>query len=176
LPRLIPADLALDMIAGGKPVSASKALEIGLIDEIADDVHAAAKTLALDAARTGIPVPLTERPARPPTDADAFDAQKATIRAKARGQLSPVAAIDAVERSLTLSTDAAFDAEREAFIRFATATSPQPSATSSLPSAPSPACPRQRASPPAPSRKSASSAAAPWARASPPPAFWRTSS
>jgi 3-hydroxyacyl-CoA dehydrogenase len=117
LPRLVPADLALDMIAGGKPVSASKALEIGLIDEIADDVHAAAKTLALDAARTGIPVPLTERPARPPTDADAFDAQKATIRAKARAQLSPVAAIDAVERSLTLSTDAAFDAEREAFVQ-----------------------------------------------------------
>jgi 3-hydroxyacyl-CoA dehydrogenase len=42
--------------------------------------------------------------------------QKARIRDKARGQLSPLAIIEAVERSLTLSTDAAFDAEREAFI------------------------------------------------------------
>jgi 3-hydroxyacyl-CoA dehydrogenase len=42
------------------------------------------------------------RPRDPAADPDAFAAQKTAIRKKARGQLSPLAAIDAVERSLTL--------------------------------------------------------------------------
>jgi 3-hydroxyacyl-CoA dehydrogenase len=116
LPRLIPADRALDIIAGGKPVSAETARETGLIDRVAEDLHDAARALALKAAEAGIPAPLPTRRAIPPTDPQAFEAAKARIRAKARGQQSPVAAIEAVERSLTLSADAAFDAEREAFI------------------------------------------------------------
>jgi 3-hydroxyacyl-CoA dehydrogenase len=117
LPRLIPADRALDMIAGGKPVSARRAAEIGLIDRIAEgELHADARALALEAAGAGTPAPLTERPPIQPADRTAFEDLKARIGDKARGQLSPLAIIDAVERSLTLSTEAAFDAERAAFI------------------------------------------------------------
>jgi 3-hydroxyacyl-CoA dehydrogenase len=116
LPRLIPADRALEMIAGGKPVSAAKALEIGLVDEVAEDPLAAARALVLHAAESGIPASLITRRAIPPQDPDAFAAQKTAIRKKARGQLSPLAAIDAVERSLTLDAEAGFDAERDAFI------------------------------------------------------------
>jgi 3-hydroxyacyl-CoA dehydrogenase len=44
LPRLVEIDIALDMMFSGKPISAQRALEIGLIDEIApeDDLLAAA--------------------------------------------------------------------------------------------------------------------------------------
>ncbi len=117
LPRLILADRALDMIAGGKPISAARARTIGVVDEVAADLHTAARTLALKAADAGIPEPLMARAAIPVEDAERFEAQKASIRKKARGQLSPVAAIDAVERSLTLDASAAFDAERDAFVK-----------------------------------------------------------
>jgi 3-hydroxyacyl-CoA dehydrogenase len=116
LPRLIPADRALDMIAGGKPVWAATALEFGLVDRVAEDVQDAARALALEAAEAGIPAPLPTRDALQPADPAAFETQKARIRTRARGQLSPLAAIEAVERSLTVSSDDAFAAEREAFI------------------------------------------------------------
>ena len=117
LPRLVAADKALAMIAGGKPVSARDAADMGLVDQLASgDLHEAARALALEAAEAGIPAPLMKRPACTPADAEGFEAQKARIRKKARGQISPVAAIEAVERSLALNAEAAFRAEREAFI------------------------------------------------------------
>ena len=117
LPRLVAADKALAMIAGGKPVSARDAADMGLVDQLASgDLHEAARALALEAAEAGIPAPLMKRPACTPADAEGFEAQKAGIRRKARGQISPVAAIEAVERSLALNAEAAFRDEREAFI------------------------------------------------------------
>ena len=87
------------------------------IDELAEgDLVEAATALALKAADAGIPGPLTARDAIPPTDAEAFEAQKSKIHKNARGQLSPVAAIEAVERCLTLTGEAAFAAERDAFL------------------------------------------------------------
>src|SRR3546814_8023773 len=37
LPRLVGLEAALDMIVSGSPVSASKALEIGLVDQLIDE-------------------------------------------------------------------------------------------------------------------------------------------
>ena len=117
LPRLIAADEALGMIAGGKPVSARDAAEMGLVDRVVPgDVHEAARALALEAAEAGIPAPLMKRAVCPPANAEAYEAQKASIRKTARGQISPIAAIEAVERSLALDAEAAFRAEREAFV------------------------------------------------------------
>jgi 3-hydroxyacyl-CoA dehydrogenase len=117
LPRLVAADKALAMIAGGKPVSARDAAGMGLVDRLAPgDVHEAARALALQAVEAGMPAPLMKRLACPPENAEAFEAQKAGIRRKARGQISPIAAIEAVERSLALDAEAAFHAEREAFV------------------------------------------------------------
>jgi 3-hydroxyacyl-CoA dehydrogenase len=113
LPRVIPADRALEMIAGGKPVSATTAHGLGLVDTLVEgDLLAAARAFASEAEA---PAPLIARRALPPADTEAFAAQKAAIRKKARGQRSPVAAIDAVERALVLDAAAAFEAERAAF-------------------------------------------------------------
>ncbi len=117
LPRLVAADKALAMIAGGRPVSAADAAGMGLVDRLAPGhVHEAARALALEAVAAGIPAPLMKRTARPPENAEAFEAQKAGIRKKARGQASPIAAIEAVERSLALDAEDAFHTEREAFV------------------------------------------------------------
>ena len=89
---------------------------MGLVDQLASgDVHEAARALALEAAEAGMPEPLMKRAVYPPANAEAYEAQKAGIRKKARGQISPIAAIEAVERSLALDAEAAFRAEREAF-------------------------------------------------------------
>ncbi|MDG4648593.1 3-hydroxyacyl-CoA dehydrogenase NAD-binding domain-containing protein [Roseibacterium sp. SDUM158017] len=118
LPRVVAADRALEMIAGGRPVDAPAAAGMGLVDRIAGGGMAeAARAFALEAAEAAMPVPLMRRAAIPPADARDFEARKAAIRRKARGQLSPVAAIEAVERALALDAEAAFAAEREAFVR-----------------------------------------------------------
>ncbi|SHG93577.1 3-hydroxyacyl-CoA dehydrogenase NAD-binding domain-containing protein [Marivita hallyeonensis] len=114
LPRLVEADLALDMVATGKPISAERALKAGLIDRIAEgDLLDAAKELAR---RTTAPRRTLSRPARPPKDPNAFAAEAATLRARARGQNSPVAAVAAIERALELPADAALAAERQDFL------------------------------------------------------------
>ena len=114
LPRLVGADTALTIVAGGKPVSAETAVEAGLIDIIADgDVVDAAKEFARGAPPTQ---PTLSRPVKTPGDAAAFAAQAEKLRAQARGQNSKIAAVDAVERALTLPADAALQAERDSFL------------------------------------------------------------
>lgn len=114
LPRLVPAETALQMIATGKPVSARAALEAGLVDALAeDDLLGGAVALAR---RTPAPVALSQKPAKPPLDGDSFEAAAARILKKARGQKAPKAAIQALRNAYDLPADAAFAAEREAFL------------------------------------------------------------
>ena len=55
VPRLIGAAAALEMIAGGEPISAQRALELGLIDAIVeDDLEGAAIARARELAEAGI--------------------------------------------------------------------------------------------------------------------------
>ena len=114
LPRLVPAETALTMIATGKPLSARAALSAGLIDDISEgDLSDAAKTLAQnlpDRAAT-----LARQP-NPPESAETFAQTAKTLRKRAKSQLSPIAAIDAVERALTLPAQDALQAERDAFL------------------------------------------------------------
>ncbi|MBL4750099.1 MAG: enoyl-CoA hydratase/isomerase family protein [Amylibacter sp.] len=116
LPRLIEAGAALGMIAGGKPISAQKALKLGLIDRIADDdlvqsAIAFAQDIKVQSKRT----PIINMPAQPVADPAAWDAQKSAIQKKARGQLAPLSAITAIENALNLPAQEALDAERALF-------------------------------------------------------------
>ena len=114
LPRLVAADAALAMIAGGKPVTAARALEIGLLDDVADgDLTDAAIALA-----TGLEAPrrTLDRPVRDPSDADAFSAQATRFKTRAGGQLSIRHAVEAVENTLVTDAAAALAAERQTFL------------------------------------------------------------
>jgi 3-hydroxyacyl-CoA dehydrogenase len=115
LPRLIPADRALDMIAGGKPVSAAKALEIGLVDRSRRTSTPPRRALALEAAEAGIPAPLPTRDALPPADPDAFETRKRASEQGPRTAFPPRRHRRGGAQPDRLA-DAAFDAEREAFI------------------------------------------------------------
>ena len=117
LPRLVPAELALDMVAGGKPISAAVAQEAGLVDALADgDLLEQATRRAARAARDGGWTAMLDRPVRQPGDRDAFDARAANIRARARGQTSPGAAVAAIIKALDLPAGQTLDAERATFL------------------------------------------------------------
>ncbi|WP_220748842.1 MULTISPECIES: 3-hydroxyacyl-CoA dehydrogenase NAD-binding domain-containing protein [Jannaschia] len=112
LPRLVPAEMALDMVATGKPVTAQAALAAGLIDRTADaDLLDAAKSLATT---LGQPTPTLSRAPAPITEA--FEAKAKSLLSKARGQLSIPEAVEAVRRGLGSAPEALVE-ERAAFLR-----------------------------------------------------------
>ena len=114
LPRLIGAEAALDMIAGGKPVPAKRALELGLVDELAgDDLLATAAALALRLAEDRPDA----RKAAAVGNPSAFAEQKRKIADRARGQNAPLAAIEAVENAVKMSVEDALAAERALFTK-----------------------------------------------------------
>lgn len=114
LPRLVAPEFALNMIAGGKPVSASQALAAGLIDEIAEGDLI---TSALDYAKSMSSNNYSTLQKEPQKldDISAFEIQKAKILTKARGQISISAAITAVDRALEMEPSKALLEERMAF-------------------------------------------------------------
>lgn len=112
LPRLVSAEFALQMVAGGKPVSAHAALEAGLIDQIVDgDLLVYAVSLARDVTLRRTSAQCVNTPSNPET----YSAAKASFLKKARGQLSIQAAVDAIDRAFTLDFEQALTEEREAF-------------------------------------------------------------
>lgn len=112
LPRLVPATTALSMIAGGKPVSASQALQDGLIDALAaDDLRAEAAALAQT-----VQLRRTLDLRCKAYDLSTYDSVKTKTLTRARGQLSIPAAIEAVDRALTLPVAEARTTERAAFL------------------------------------------------------------
>ncbi|MDB5702853.1 MAG: 3-hydroxyacyl-CoA dehydrogenase [Sphingomonadales bacterium] len=120
LPRLVDPSVAAEMIVSGKPVSASRALEIGLIDAIGDDdiVNSAielAHTLCLDAigARR-----LSERPAPDlMRHREALGALGAKTRRANRGAVAAGEALKLVEAALSLPFAEGILQEREIFLR-----------------------------------------------------------
>ncbi len=115
LPRLIGFEQAIEMITTGRPVSASRALEMGIIDKLAEDgaPRDLGPAYALDLLAQGA----TPRPVSqiPPPEAVDFASLKQQVAAKARGQLSPVAAFAAVEAASRLSFTDGLAEERRLF-------------------------------------------------------------
>lgn len=117
LPRVIPAVAALDMVATGKPISAMRAAELGLVDQIADgDLLVAAARFAETLPDRPDPGPVLARAVVNP-DPDAFAALATKLERRARGQNSPVAAVMAVQRALDLPPEDALAQERAAFLQ-----------------------------------------------------------
>jgi 3-hydroxyacyl-CoA dehydrogenase len=118
LPRLVPVERAVDMITGGKPVSADTALEIGLVDAIAEgDPAHEAEVLARALATRGKHEPPIRRQVTRRPDAGFWEKTEADLRRKARGQQSPIEALAAIREGLELAPAEALAQERERFLR-----------------------------------------------------------
>jgi len=116
MPRLVGVEWALDLIVGGAPVTADKAVEMGFVDRVAEgELRAAALAYVrelLDAGkgprRTG------EMSVDPATGTDAVLARfREQATKKYRGRQAPLTAIEAVRASMTMPLDEGLEYETE---------------------------------------------------------------
>ena len=117
MPRLIGGAAALDLIAGGKPVSADKARQLGFIDAVAaGDVAEASIARAKELLATGELPRCRDR--RTPDDAaarEAFDKLAGEYLVKSRGSEAVQAAIEAVKATFGMDFDAGLKHETALF-------------------------------------------------------------
>lgn len=147
LPRVVGVEAALDMMTSGTPINASKALELGLIDEV---LAGELKSAAINYAQALIAGDATVRPtgarvAAAPSASDYYDQYRKKIARKSRGQIAPGFIVELVELSTHSDITAGQAVERERFMECRN--SPQSSAmqhvffaeraTSKLPDIPS---------------------------------------
>jgi 3-hydroxyacyl-CoA dehydrogenase len=126
LPRLCGAGMALDMCAGGKPISAARAREAGIVDHVATGslvdealAFAQARAAARERRRTR---DLTAAIADRDAGLAACAAARNALAATAKGLIAPFKAVDAIEAALTMDFDAGSARERELFADCVTAT------------------------------------------------------
>lgn len=113
LPRLVAPEHALEMIVTGKPVTAAKAQEMGLIDALAEgDLSEFATAFAQKLPADPGPV-LARAPKTPGPD---FEPRAEALIRRARGQNSPRAAVDALRAALSLPAEQALARERAKFL------------------------------------------------------------
>lgn len=118
LPRLVSALTALEMIAGGKPVSATAALDSGLIDRIFQGSwHKFSVAFANEAVIGRPAVSVFDRPADAVADPAALDKAVARMVDRAKGQNSPREAVRLLRNALTLPVDEALAEERKTFLQ-----------------------------------------------------------
>lgn len=102
LPRLVGVPAALSMISEGNPINAEKALQIGLIDEVAKgDLRADAVDFATRIAAAGGALRRTSELPAPPVDQPYLDEMRATLARKFKGLTAPQLAVDLVHMGLT---------------------------------------------------------------------------
>ncbi len=127
LPRLIGAKPALDMITTGDFIRAGKAKEVGIIDEIVEgDLLEGALRFAESAqARGTAGRRIREREdkiAEARGNAALFQDYRAAVKKRARGLISPLRSVDAVEAAANLPFAEGLKREREIFQELVTST------------------------------------------------------
>ena len=117
LPRLAGVETAADMICSGGMFPAAKMLEAGIVDVLVDN---------LDEAVTGfadrlppLPEPASQRPVENP-GSGWFASKRTELEKKAKGQHSPVQALEAIEWAATLPFTEGQQRERERFLELRT--------------------------------------------------------
>jgi len=119
LPRLAGVRKAVEMCAFGEPVSAADALSAGIIDLVIEgDLLTGAVKFAREVIAKGAPPRSRERNDKlgdEQTNALAFEAAREQARKTRRGQMAPLAAIDAVEAATRLNFEDGCKKEAELF-------------------------------------------------------------
>lgn len=115
--RLAGPEAALEAITSGNQIPASRALQLGLIDRVADDVLAEATGFAQQAAAEHRPLRLasTENAKIQSVDPAIFAAFRRKLETRARGQMAPWKIIECIEAACTRPKDEAFRLERELY-------------------------------------------------------------
>ncbi|MGQ0662820.1 MAG: 3-hydroxyacyl-CoA dehydrogenase NAD-binding domain-containing protein [Pseudomonadota bacterium] len=114
LPRLVGVETAIDMILSGDHIPAEKAMALGLLDAIVEgDLVAGAVAFAERLAPGALPR-VRDRGDKLAAQPEVFAARRKDA-AKARGQIAPSRALDAIEAAARLPFEAGLKRERELF-------------------------------------------------------------
>jgi 3-hydroxyacyl-CoA dehydrogenase len=118
LPRLIGAAKAFPMMLSGEPVSGDRALALGLVDEVSDDVVASAIAMAGRLAAKGAPSRTGEQEDRLTSqDQAAFETLAADATKKSGDMPNAMALVEAVRNVFTLPFADGLAAERALFLK-----------------------------------------------------------
>ena len=115
LPRLTGVVASIDLVTSGRQIGAQEALDMGVIDKIADGapreigLSYAAELLESGAQRRAV----SELPAPEPID---FDAAYESALKKSRGQISPAYGVRAIQAACEMPFDAGVAEERRLFL------------------------------------------------------------
>jgi len=116
VPRLAGAEAALDLMTSGAPISATRAAEVGLVDRIIDDdLLEGALLWAAELLAGGAGPRRTSELTVPAHDPAVFDAYRATLAKRARGQIAPQFIVECVEAATRLPLADGLQLERERF-------------------------------------------------------------
>ncbi|KQI68978.1 3-hydroxyacyl-CoA dehydrogenase [Loktanella sp. 3ANDIMAR09] len=117
MPRLVGAENALTLMTAGRPVTGAQALDMGFVDVLAgDNLRADAMAYAAKLVQGGTgPRRVSDMPF-PQLDADLVDGWRKRLTQSARGQVAPLAVLDAVVAGARMPFAQALAAERKAFL------------------------------------------------------------
>lgn len=116
LPRLIGVPAALDLITTGRHVTAAEALQLGIVDQVADHntVDSAVKFALSVEGRSMDARRISTLSCPCPSDVDAlFEGVMQKVRQRARGAIAPVACVQAVRAAATLPYAQGMEREKE---------------------------------------------------------------
>ncbi|SHF74257.1 3-hydroxyacyl-CoA dehydrogenase [Loktanella atrilutea] len=117
LPRLVGLDAALTMMTGGKPVTGAQAMDQGLVDAVAqDDLRAEALAYATRLVADGAGPRVVADLPFPGADPDAMATWRKQLAISAKGQVAPLAVLDAVAAGTLLPFSQALAEERRLFL------------------------------------------------------------
>lgn len=114
-PRLIGVDAAAELITSGKPISAAKALAVGLIDAVSDgELAADALRYLREALDRQLPPAISQRPVQP--ESLTWQQRREALTRRGRGEMAPLKALESMEFSATHDFAEAMAFERQVFL------------------------------------------------------------
>lgn len=120
LPRLIGVPLATNMIARGEKIDTTKALKVGLIDEVfdSDSLFAKGYDFALKVASTEHEPPLVSNRSIPDSENARkwLDDEKIALAKRSKGREAPLRSLQAIQSALDLPFKEGCEVERSLFL------------------------------------------------------------
>jgi len=115
LPRLIGVEAAFEIVTTGKPISALRARELGLLDAITEgDLVDAAVGFAMERLSIPLPQPLSKRSVV--VDDGFWQRAEEEVSARAKGEAAPLAALACLRNAVLAGFEAALAFERATFL------------------------------------------------------------
>jgi 3-hydroxyacyl-CoA dehydrogenase len=117
VPRLTSIEATLDLVLSGTPVSADRALELGLVDKVVtDDLYSEALSYAKQLVAEGAPLRRTSELDAADADQELFDGYRTNQAKRARNLTAPQRIVDCIEAATNLAFAEGLKRERELFL------------------------------------------------------------